>query len=96
MTGSGYHMAMKSVGIADLKAHLSEHLRRIRRGHSLTVMDGATPIARILPYQAAADVLVVRRPAPDAPPIQAVMRPPPLRLRHDIVRLLLEERGRGR
>ena len=41
---------MSRVGIADLKAHLSEHLRRVRRGRAITVVDRETPIARIVPY----------------------------------------------
>jgi prevent-host-death family protein len=41
---------MSSVRIADLKARLSEHLRAVRRGRILTVLDRDTPIARIVPY----------------------------------------------
>ena len=61
----------------------------------LTVMDRETPVARLVPYDAGSDVLVVRRPAPDAPTLQEVPLPPPIRLRSDAVRLLLEERGAG-
>jgi prevent-host-death family protein len=93
MTRYDYHMVMKAVRIADLKSRLSEHLRRVRKGHPLTVMDRETPIARILPYDTGSDLLVVRRPAPDAPPLQEVTIPPPIRLRRDAVRLLLEDRA---
>jgi prevent-host-death family protein len=96
MTRCGYHLVMKAVRIAELKAKLSEHLRRVRKGHPLTVMDRETPVARLVPYDAGSDVLVVRRPAPDAPALQDVPLPPPIRLRRDAVRLLLEERGAGR
>lgn len=41
---------MRDVGIADLKARLSEHLRSVRNGGTLTVLDRDTPIARIVPY----------------------------------------------
>lgn len=41
---------MSRVGIADLKAHLSEHLRKVRRGRTLTVVDRDTPVAQIVPY----------------------------------------------
>jgi len=41
---------MIRVGIADLKAHLSEHLRKVRAGRTLTVLDRDTPVARIVPY----------------------------------------------
>lgn len=43
---------MSDVGIAELKARLSEHLRSVRNGGSLTVLDRNTPIARIVPYAA--------------------------------------------
>jgi antitoxin (DNA-binding transcriptional repressor) of toxin-antitoxin stability system len=36
---------MKTVGIADLKARLSEHLRTVRRGGSLMVVDRDRPVA---------------------------------------------------
>ena len=41
---------MSKVGVADLKAHLSQHLRKVRRGQTVTVLDRDTPIARIVPY----------------------------------------------
>ena len=50
---------MKTVGIADLKARLSEHLRSVRKGRILTVMDRDTPVARIVPY--ADEPIAVRR-----------------------------------
>ena len=50
---------MKTVGIAELKSRLSEHLQWVRRGRSLTVVDRKTPVARIVPYEA--DALEVRK-----------------------------------
>jgi antitoxin (DNA-binding transcriptional repressor) of toxin-antitoxin stability system len=44
---------MSDVGIAELKARLSEHLRSVRNGNTLTILDRETPIARIVPYTAA-------------------------------------------
>lgn len=41
---------MSKVRIADLKARLSEHLRSVRNGRTLTVLDRDTPVARIIPY----------------------------------------------
>jgi prevent-host-death family protein len=43
---------MSDVGIAELKARLSEYLRSVRNGGTLTVLDRDTPIARIVPYAA--------------------------------------------
>jgi prevent-host-death family protein len=41
---------MTNVRIADLKARLSEHLRSVRNGSTITVFDRDTPVARIVPY----------------------------------------------
>jgi len=41
---------MSNVRIADLKARLSEHLRSVRNGGTLTVFDRDTPVARIVPF----------------------------------------------
>jgi prevent-host-death family protein len=81
---------MSAVRIADLKARLSAHLRRVRRGESITVLDRETPIARIVPLDT--DSLTVRRPAARAPAVHRVALPPPLDLERDVVALLLEER----
>jgi antitoxin (DNA-binding transcriptional repressor) of toxin-antitoxin stability system len=43
---------MSEVRIAELKARLSEHLRSVRNGATLTVLDRDTPVARIVPYGA--------------------------------------------
>ncbi|MGH7695557.1 MAG: type II toxin-antitoxin system Phd/YefM family antitoxin, partial [Gemmatimonadaceae bacterium] len=40
---------MKTVRIADLKARLSEHLRYVRRGNVLTILDRDTPVAKVVP-----------------------------------------------
>jgi antitoxin (DNA-binding transcriptional repressor) of toxin-antitoxin stability system len=89
-------MVMKKVGVADLKAHLSEHLRSVRLGRSLVVMDRQTPIARIEPYESRGDRLVVRRPAPGAPKPNELVPPEPVHLDLDIVEILLKDRHSGR
>jgi prevent-host-death family protein len=38
-----------TVGVRDLKANLSKHLRQVRKGASLTVTDRGQPVARIIP-----------------------------------------------
>ncbi len=87
---------MYTVRIADLKSRLSEHLRKVRAGRSLTILDRDTPIARLVPWQPGVAGLSVRRPASSAPKLQRVALPPPLALRGDVLDLLLEERQRGR
>jgi len=92
MTKSDYYMTMSEVRIADLKSHLSEHLRRVRGGRSLTILDRDTPIARIIPWKAGDGPLRLRPPLRGAPNLQRVALPPPLGLRGDVVKLLMEER----
>lgn len=82
-----------SVRVAELKSRLSEYLRRVRRGETLTVLDRDTPIARLAPLATGSAGLAVRRPAPGAPKPGAVRLPPPLRLKTDVLALLREERG---
>lgn len=83
---------MKSVRIADLKARLSEHLRAVRRGETITVLDRDTPVARIAPVRQRA-TLQMRRPAPGTPrPGRVALPGRPLKLKVDVVDLLLEER----
>jgi prevent-host-death family protein len=89
-------MVMSSVRIAELKSHLSEHLRTVRRGRSITVLDRDTPIARLVPYAPEAGTLTVRLPKPGSPPPGRVRLPPPLKISRDVVELLLEERQRER
>lgn len=89
MTSHDYHLVMIEVRIADLKARLSEHLRKVRRGGSLTVMDRDTPIARIVPYDAGSPLEVrraTRKPAD-------VRRSPRAARPTDSVSVLLEDRA---
>ena len=83
---------MKSVGVAELKARLSEFLRQVRRGHAHVVLDRETPIARLVPYEGEGDGLRVREPLRRYRSLQAVPLPRPLRVKTDVVTLLLEER----
>jgi prevent-host-death family protein len=87
---------MTTVRIAELKARLSEYLRRVRRGDILTVLDRDTPIACIVPHPDQGHRLTVRHPSPTATAPHRVPLPPPLKLNVDVVALLLEERKSGR
>jgi antitoxin (DNA-binding transcriptional repressor) of toxin-antitoxin stability system len=74
VTTHDHNQVMNKVGIADLKAHLSQHLRQVRRGRTLTVLDRDTPVAQIIPYDAEAP-LEVRR-ASRKPSDLPLPRPP--------------------
>jgi antitoxin (DNA-binding transcriptional repressor) of toxin-antitoxin stability system len=80
---------MIDVRIAELKARLSEHLRSVRNGSTLTVLDRDTPIARIVPYEA--QPLDVRK--AQRHPRDLKLPPKPSR-RTDSVAVLLEDRRR--
>ena len=82
---------MKQVRIADLKARLSEHLRAVRRGETISVLDRETPIAQIVPVRERS-TLRVRTPASGTPAPNRVPLPKPAKLNVDVVQLLLEER----
>ena len=82
---------MYSVRVADLRSRLSQHLRNVKTGRSITVLHRNMPIARIVPFEEVAS-LTVRHPLPEAPSLKQISLPPPLKLRRDIVAFLLEER----
>jgi prevent-host-death family protein len=80
---------MSEVGIAELKARLSEHLRSVRNGGTLIVLDRNTPIARIVPYAAQPlEIRTARRRLRD------LKLPPKPAKRTDSVALIVEDRRR--
>jgi prevent-host-death family protein len=87
----GHNVTMRRVGIAELKSRLSEYLRAVRQGETISVLDRDTPVAQIVPVREK-NTLHVRKPAPGAPPPNRVQLPGPSALKLDVVELLLEER----
>ena len=59
MTTSGHNEVMKSAKVSELKARLSAYLAEVRSGGTVIVYDRATPIARLVPYQAQDDDLAI-------------------------------------
>jgi len=80
---------MSRVRIAELKARLSAHLRSVRNGDTVTVLDRDTPIARIVPY--APQPLDIRRATRR---LRDLKLPPKPGKRTDSVALLAQDRGR--
>lgn len=80
---------MATVRIADLKARLSEHLRSVRKGRTLTVLDRETPVARIVPY--AAEAIEVQRASRR---LRDLKLPPPPASSTDSLAVLLDDRRR--
>ena len=91
MTISSYHIVMKQVRIAELKAKLSEYLRAVRRGETIAILDRETPVAQIVPVRASS-ALRIRKPARGTPSPNRISLPKPVKLPLDVVQLLLEER----
>ena len=86
---------MYTVGIADLKAKLSEYLRTVKRGEEVTVYDRNEPIARIVPFTSRG-ALIVRQPTRAYKSFRDIKLPAPVKLDVDPVALLLEDRNRER
>jgi len=88
------HMGVTGrVKISELKAHLSEYLRKVQRGFSVTVLDRDTPIAVISPPSEPA-----RRTAPTVRKgsgrLTSIRAQPSLSVRTDSLALLVEDRSR--
>jgi prevent-host-death family protein len=81
---------MKAVKIAELKDHLSEHLRAVEAGDEIEITDRSRPIARLVPIRpAAVDLIPARRPFSSI----RDRRYKPARWRMSSLALLLEQRG---
>ena len=80
---------MSNVRIADLKARLSEHLRSVRNGGTVTVLDRDTPVAQIVPI--AAPSLEVRKAKRRLRDLKLPRKPSQ---RTDSVALLVDDRRR--
>ena len=96
MVITSHHLTMNDrVGVAELKARLSEYLRRVRGGETVTVLNRNREIARIVPLESA-DPLSVRERSGSIERLAEVPLPPPLEIEVDILVLLAEERHAGR
>jgi prevent-host-death family protein len=96
-------------GIAELKASLSEYVRRVSAGEEIVITDHGRPVARLMPYerQGGPDSEEIERLIADgilAPPkeagserlladLQALRRPAPPGV--SLVEAILEERESG-
>jgi prevent-host-death family protein len=86
-------MAMKRVGVADLKDQLSRHLRAVEAGEVIEVTDHARPIVRIVPVRGEGEPIIIR---PALRPFSELRdrRYEPLGLPVTSTDLLLEDRRR--
>jgi prevent-host-death family protein len=85
-------MAMRQVGVAELKNNLSRHLRAVEAGETLEVTDHDRPIARLTPVLRTSG-LVIQEPTRPFSEI-AGKRYPPANLPVSSLELLLTDRGK--
>ncbi len=83
-------MAMKRVGVAELKDQLSKHLRAVEAGVEVEVTDRDRPIARIVPVRQGREVVI----RPPVRPFSSIRRRhyPPAGWPVSSTELLLAER----
>lgn len=79
---------MKTVTISYFKAHISEELRKVRKGARIVISDRDTPIAEVVPYRTEPVTLSVRQPR--LTPF--VVPRPSFKIDHDPVEYLMEDR----
>lgn len=82
---------MKTITISAFKAHLSAELRKVRRGGRVVISDRDTPIAEVVPFRGE-DTPTLGIRLPDAVPFEIPRSS--LRIEHDPVAYLLEDRAR--
>jgi prevent-host-death family protein len=79
---------VKTVTISYFKAHISEELRKVRKGARIIISDRDTPIAEVIPFRTAPAPLNVRQPQ-----ITPFIAPrPTVKIDHDPLEYLLEDR----
>lgn len=88
-----FHMTIighvKTITISYFKAHISEELKKVRKGARLLISDRDTPIAEVVPYRAVAEPVTIR--APRVTPFQVPRSR--IRIEHDPLEYLSEDRG---
>ena len=79
---------VKTITISYFKAHISEELRKVRKGGRIIVSDRDIPIAEVIPFRTAPEPLNVRQPL--VTPFQVPGAA--FKIDHDPLEYLLEDR----
>jgi antitoxin (DNA-binding transcriptional repressor) of toxin-antitoxin stability system len=79
---------VKTIIISYFKAHISEELRKVRKGARIIISDRDNPIAEVVPYRTEPAAVSLRQ--PQVTPF-AVPRPT-FKIEHDPLEFLLEDR----
>jgi prevent-host-death family protein len=79
---------VKTITISYFKAHISEELRKVRRGARIIISDRDTPIAEVVPFKAVPELLSIRQPR-----VTPFLAPrPDFKIDHDPMDYLTEDR----
>ena len=84
-----YYGLVRTINISQLKAHISEQLRTVRKGQRLVILDRDIPVAQLVPYEQPAPAL-----APRAPKRAIVLRKLGISVEADPLEMLMAERAR--
>ena len=96
---------MKTIGVAELKAHLSRYLGHVKNGQEIIVTERGLPVAKIVPLRAAEGLDARRERLAKAGLLQLgsgrispiLLKPPKgPRRGFGVLKALLEERAEGR
>ncbi len=97
---------MKTIGVAQLKAHLSRYLDQVKHGQEVIVTERGLPIAKIVPLTTAEDLEARRQRLAKAGLLElgtgrvraSLLKPPkgPVDVGAGVLKALLEEREEGR
>ena len=92
-------VTMTTVSISDLKANLSRHLREVRRGGEVQVLERGTPVARLVPPAEVDDhgirdrLIAAGLMRPGSGSAAAILDQPPLELPTSLSEALAEDRA---
>lgn len=97
MTCNDHNIVMTTASVSEFKARLSEYLRGVQRGRSVTITDRRNPVARVIPASEPSSALLdLRLPVDGSGAPGRVRIPPPLRLKADVLTILLADRAARR
>ena len=82
---------MKAYNISELKAHISEAIRYVRKGNNVQILDRSTPVAKLIPFPENEDDLKIRHPLQKS---QVGSLYTDIKIKEDIQKILQEDRNR--
>jgi prevent-host-death family protein len=84
---------MSTVGIAELKAHLSEYVRAAQKGGEIIIRDRQTPVAKLVPIEQPQMIGEIRRATRSVADVERMLdaRPPEAPMPQETFQRILDE-----